>query len=255
MEYHHEHWDEYYATHSDARKQRTKEYYQEVKKPRNLALYGKVNDPRQDQQTRERLTRNKVAYGTVYTPDQRERRLAYYAALRKETIENYGGKCECCSESTFEVLAFRHKISNGYQTGIDGMRLLYAAIAEFEKCGYPNEKYRVLCWNCILSQAFYHHCPHNKPDLEYNYPGKDTKLEMINAYGGKCELCSETRWQFLTTDHIFGGGTAHRRLIGQGKVFYLFLKRNGWPKDKYRLLCANHNCGAHVNQWGPGGLH
>lgn len=68
------------------------------------------------------------------------------------------------------------------------------------------------------------------------------KLELINAYGGKCNCCGETNWIFLTIDHIAGGGNIHRKNIKRtGTDFYRWLKINNYPKDNYQLLCYNCN--------------
>jgi hypothetical protein len=66
------------------------------------------------------------------------------------------------------------------------------------------------------------------------------KMEFLAAYGNKCECCSETIPQFLTLDHIEGGGIKHRRSIPGGNV-YRALKKEGWPKEGYRILCMNCN--------------
>lgn len=67
------------------------------------------------------------------------------------------------------------------------------------------------------------------------------KIEMITAYGGKCECCGESNPEFLSVDHIYGGGNQHRKIIKGGCNFYYMLKKQGWPKDLYRLLCYNCN--------------
>lgn len=69
------------------------------------------------------------------------------------------------------------------------------------------------------------------------------KMEFIAAYGGKCDCCGERRKDFLTLDHIGGTGAEHRRQNGNktGIHMYLYLKKLGWPKEGYRLLCFNCN--------------
>jgi len=62
--------------------------------------------------------------------------------------------------------------------------------------------------------------------------------EVLDAYGGKCACCGEVERDFLTIDHINGGGTAHRKAI-HGKV-YNQLRRDGFPLG-YRVLCWNCN--------------
>lgn len=73
------------------------------------------------------------------------------------------------------------------------------------------------------------------------------RLEMIEAYGGKCSLCGEAHQEFMTIDHINGDGAQHRRSLGgsdqSGSTFYALLRRLGYPQDKYRLLCSNCNSG------------
>lgn len=64
---------------------------------------------------------------------------------------------------------------------------------------------------------------------------------MVEAYGGRCVCvnCPETNPAFLTLDHVNGDGKAHRKKVGSHT--YRDLKRQGWPKDGYRLLCWNCN--------------
>lgn len=70
------------------------------------------------------------------------------------------------------------------------------------------------------------------------------RLEAIAAYGGVCRCCGESAPQFLTIDHIDNDGAAERKgdRTRTGTKFYLDLRRRGWPRDKYQLLCFNCNC-------------
>jgi len=75
------------------------------------------------------------------------------------------------------------------------------------------------------------------------------KLLVIAAYGGECTCCQEKRPEFLSIDHINGGGRQHRQeLIASGQDFYQWLKKNNFPKDNYRLLC--HNCNQALGMFG-----
>lgn len=74
------------------------------------------------------------------------------------------------------------------------------------------------------------------------------RMEVINAYGGKCACCGENRVEFLAVDHINGGGRQQRKEPGMGGGgLMLYLKRNDWPAG-YRILC--HNCNMSMGLYG-----
>ena len=64
--------------------------------------------------------------------------------------------------------------------------------------------------------------------------------EFLAAYGARCACCGETEATFLTLEHIGGGGSQDRRSSGGTHMIFLRLKRQGWPKDRFTVLC--HNC-------------
>jgi hypothetical protein len=67
------------------------------------------------------------------------------------------------------------------------------------------------------------------------------RKEIIMAYGGKCICCGEDRIEFLSIDHIGGGGNKHRKSLGRtGCQFYYWLRWNNYPKN-FRVLCYNCN--------------
>ena len=79
---------------------------------------------------------------------------------------------------------------------------------------------------------------------------RQVKEAAFNAYGGPvCACCGDSHFEFMSIDHIEGGGAAHRRELrrgdgqsgGGGLRLYLWLKRNNYPKG-FRVLCRNCNC-------------
>lgn len=70
------------------------------------------------------------------------------------------------------------------------------------------------------------------------------RLEALRHYAGgepACACCRETTVEFLTFDHMNGGGAKHREsLRGKAASFALWLKNNGYPSG-YRVLCMNCN--------------
>lgn len=72
------------------------------------------------------------------------------------------------------------------------------------------------------------------------------KSMVFAAYGNQCECCGETEKSFLTIDHVNDDGKEHRKSIRSNRIYH-WLKKNGFPKDGFRLLCFNCNCGRRVN--------
>jgi hypothetical protein len=73
---------------------------------------------------------------------------------------------------------------------------------------------------------------------------QELKKEIFSHYGDRCACCNKKKAiEFLTIDHIGGGGNKHRQNIGvyAGTAFYRWLKRNNFPKG-YRILCWDCNC-------------
>ena len=63
-----------------------------------------------------------------------------------------------------------------------------------------------------------------------------------------CICCGETHFEFLTIDHINGGGEAHRKSIGgPGRTMDRWLRLNGYP-DGFRVLC--YNCNNAIGRYG-----
>lgn len=73
------------------------------------------------------------------------------------------------------------------------------------------------------------------------------KLMVFEYYGNTCKCCGESNHEFLTIDHINGGGIKHRKEIGNSKnstsstAFYTWLIKNNYPKE-FQILCFNCNC-------------
>ena len=246
-DYHRRTWPDRYARDHEIRKQRTRGFYHGTLKPRNLALYGKTASPRDEERAKNARRENRKLTGYGKTEAQRTQGRQHYKLLRTKAIALYGGKCECCGEARYDMLTFDHKAKEPRETRKCGVALVYDALHTCEELGYPNDRYQLLCWNCNASRGHYGYCPHDTDRGSCECPSRVLKLEMIATYGGRCVICGESRWEFLTIDHINGGGTQHRASVNGN--LYSWLRRKGWPRDKYQLLCFNCNCSVKRNKW------
>ena len=79
------------------------------------------------------------------------------------------------------------------------------------------------------------------------------KLRVFAAYGGPlCGCCGDTNLEFLTIDHINGGGSKHRRGLRRvgGDALYKELHKEGFPSG-YRVLCMNCNWALGIHGYCP----
>jgi len=243
------------------RNQHDRDRYAE-RKVENIVLYGTARTPkelgkRNGQKAKWRAV-NVRLYGTSDTPDGlrrgRKRHVITRSNRRMRALILLDDICTCCGESRPEMLTFDHIHGREGKPRMNPEQV----VGEILSMRNPTSKYRVLCWNCNVSLSAFGYCPHNgRPPEEDPANGvrerakylrqfkRKHKLEYIDEYGGKCIICGEDRWEFLTVDHVNGNGSRHRKLLGNrsGTVFYAWLKQQGWPKDDYRLLCFNCNCG------------
>lgn len=72
------------------------------------------------------------------------------------------------------------------------------------------------------------------------------RLEMVEAYGGKCQHCPECDPLVLQLDHINDDPDEEYAIFKTsgsrgGYRLYRHLKKQNWPKDRFQLLCANCN--------------
>jgi len=75
------------------------------------------------------------------------------------------------------------------------------------------------------------------------------RLEAILALGSKCACCGEDHPMFLCLDHISNDGGEHRAQYtsSNNSLIYADARKEGWPEDKYQLLCYNCNSAKQYN--------
>lgn len=67
--------------------------------------------------------------------------------------------------------------------------------------------------------------------------------ELLLHYSGgdyiHCVCCGETRWEFMSLDHINGDGQKERESYSSANTYWASFRKRGFPPG-YRTLC--HNC-------------
>jgi hypothetical protein len=85
-----------------------------------------------------------------------------------------------------------------------------------------------------------------KLKIYQNKRNLNNRLKVISFYSNNemcCNICKENIIDFLTIDHINGGG---RKEKVHGSGLYSKLVKNNFP-DGFQILCWNCNCSKHLN--------
>jgi hypothetical protein len=80
---------------------------------------------------------------------------------RAELVAAYGGKCACakCPETNAAFLCLDHINGDGKTHRLKVGSHTYA---DLRRRGWPQEGYRLLCWNCNALTRFGKKCPHEE---------------------------------------------------------------------------------------------
>ena len=149
--------------------------------------------------------------------------------------------CTLCGEDDLRFLCLDHVEGNGAEhrrkdPSVKPNPYLWARKNEFPPI------FRTLCHNCNWLE---HHIPGTSKSAEYNRRIKEEVYQHYSEGNLKCSLCDVSDIRILTLDHLDGGGSTHRREIGNGGTRMVrWIRKNGFP-DGFRVLCFNHNLGAH----------
>jgi hypothetical protein len=85
----------------------------------------------------------------------------------------------------------------------------------------------------------------SKRNIIYSKKYRDKLKELVlEHYGKVCYCCGESIIEFLSIDHINGGGTKHRKKIK--RHLNVWLVQNNFPEG-FQTLCFNCNWGKHIN--------
>ena|SRR5215475_90543 len=100
-----------------------------------------------------------------------------------------------------------------------------------------------MCHRCHKTYQLEHYYKHRqKRCADSRRRVRELRQELVAAYGGCCACCGVEGWQFMTIDHIEGDGTEHRAALKDtGSAVYRWLRRRGYPKEGFQILCWNCN--------------
>lgn len=188
---------------------------------------------------------------------------------RKGRLPNDGREYKTClgCEVEFPISTFPQATQNGYKIYRSRCRICYNMYC----MNLPKRDYQKTlpidrrCKSCDITKPlndFYsagrgyyrYECKecYDKKKTEEKKPQREKynsldrirknelRLDAIKAYGGKCVCCDEEEEIFLTFDHVFDDGQAHRKVAGTGPRLYRWLRDHGYP-DTIQLLCWNCN--------------
>lgn len=181
-----------------------------------------------------------------------------------KVLTAYGGCCQCCGETQLEFLSIDH-INGG---GILHRKTISSLYQWLIKNHFP-EGFRVLCINCNTGRSRNNRadcggkCSHKDTHISHNNllitpyvwniacNGKSNrkselklKFHVLEKYGAKCQCCGVNQYEFLSIDHIKGGGNQHvKSIVGN---IYSWLVKNNYPKD-FRAMCMSCNQGRSIN--------
>ena len=96
----------------------------------------------------------------------------------------------------------------------------------------------------LLRHKFLRDSDKEKDALRKKIYLRKVRLDVLTHYSGgspRCACCGENMIEFLSLDHIYGNGSAHRReLKHRGTFTYLWARTNNYPAI-FQVLCMNCN--------------
>lgn len=177
-----------------------------------------------------------------YTDDRRKAGICICCGIAARPLNGYKS-CETCRENK-RILRAKYKAQSICYCGRE------------PKFGYK------ICQTCLDSQQKYReNHPEGKQQRYTRSTNRTTtkrkllKLQIFEVYGNKCNCCGESTFEFLQIDHVFGGGTKHRKELGGsgGLNLYKWIVNSGFPPD-FQLLCSNCNWSKGVYGYCPHSL-
>ena len=148
--------------------------------------------------------------------------------------------CKKCGVSKIEELFEKEKrVKSGIGANcIDCHKRYFRELAVRYYSSNP-EKFK------IRNRLWWKNNPTKTKDIHINSRLKLRKDVFAILGGGnpRCNCCGEKKTEFLSVDHINGGGNKERETnnLSSSDQFYRFVRDSNNPKLKYQILCFNCN--------------
>lgn len=140
--------------------------------------------------------------------------------------------------------------AEGYRLGLSGKRRcisckLVRTLRAFSKRN-AGRYYKSTCKTCDAARFtnWNHAIPGRggaRTRAYYQARKEQRWQEVLNALGRECACCGEDELDFLTVDHIHRDGYKDRH--SGGRTLWSKIRREGYPKDRYQILCYCCNMG------------
>jgi hypothetical protein len=154
--------------------------------------------------------------------------------------------------TTYRVLCHNCNTSMGYYGYCPHAMGVLPTSDDKEEADFGEDNLFSILSDQPLEPKFKEQCSYTRSRVNLNregYSAKKRRLkvkqEVFALYGLKCTCCTEPTPEFLTIDHVEGGGNIARKQRSSQQL-YLDLRREGKPLPGYQLLCANCNQAKHI---------
>lgn len=112
---------------------------------------------------------------------------------------------------------------------------------EFAKARAQKDGLYPYCKTCSKRKLKEWHNSHPEGQILYSKNYRNSiKEKIFDHYGWKCACCGETIKEFLTIDHVNGGGSKQKKILGSNHQVWLWIIKNDFP-DNFQTLCMNCN--------------
>lgn len=232
---------EWRRKHAEELRDYSKKYYVThiIQHKQTAKLWRKANSEKIRMAKKEKYNLNKVKI--------LEAQRNYNNVIRNRVMGHYSQgtpKCLQCGFSNMNALSIDHINGDGakHRREVGGGYRIYLWLI---RNNYP-DGFQVLCYNCNWlkrlgenTKGIVKNEKKNETTLTYF---RRTKEFVFKHYSQdakpKCKFCKTDDLRVLSIDHINGGGSRERKLVGFGNTFYIWLVKNNFP-DGYQVLCMN----------------